>query len=451
MTTYSKRVEELLGKAGADEGDIVKVELKTGKTYEGLLMPRTGFGNKDCLILKLKNGYNIGILMDKIKSIEVIKKAEKRKATPSTKSRKKTGSRKLKKVSILHTGGTIASRVDYETGGVKALFTPEDLIDLFPEIENYAEISSRLIANALSENLRFEHYNIMIDAIVEEIKKGTDGIILTHGTDTMAYTASALAFAFENLPVPIILVGAQRSSDRPSSDAAINLIAAVQFITGTDFCDVGICMHATTSDDFCHILPACKTRKMHTSARYAFQAINSLPYAKVWPKEEKIEFLRDDYRRRSDVKDKLIVRKFNPAVKVGVLKAHPNMLPEEIMVFKGFDGLVIEGTGLGHIGIESFDEHSKENERVREALQEVINSGAVVVMTSQCLHGRVNMNVYSTGRKLVEMGVLGNLTDMLPEVAFIKLAWLLSNYPKERVKELWYENLRGEISHRTLQ
>jgi glutamyl-tRNA(Gln) amidotransferase subunit D len=321
---------------------------------------------------------------------------------------------------------------------------------MFPEIEKYATINSRLIANALSENLRFGHYNVMINEIEKEIKSGTDGIIITHGTDTMAYTAAALAFAFENLPVPIILVGAQRSSDRPSSDAALNLISAVQFITKTDFCDVAICMHATTNDDYCHILPACKTRKMHSSARFAFQAVNAFPYTRIWSKEERIEIVDGNYRKRGDVKGKLIVRKFDDNVRVGILKAHPNMLAEEVLVFKGFDGLVIEGTGLGHIGIEKFDEHSKGNEDVEKALRAVIESGTIVVMTTQCLYGRVNMNVYSTGRELIKLGVLGNMMDVLPEVAFIKLAWLLSNFDKEEVKKLLHENLRGEISERSL-
>ncbi len=448
---YSEEVLKLFKKKDVQIGDYVKLKTNDEKIYKGRIMPRSEFGNINCVVLKLDNGYNIGIRIDRIKSLELLtkKKGRKEKIKTEKKVGKHTG-KKEKIVTILHTGGTIASRVDYETGAVKARFTPEELIDMFPEIENYATINSRLIANALSENLRFGHYNIMIKEIEKEIKRNVDGIIITHGTDTMAYTAAALAFAFENLPVPTILVGAQRSSDRPSSDAALNLISAVQFITKTDFCDVAICMHATTSDDYCYILPACKTRKMHSSARFAFQPVNALPYAMVWPKEEKIEFVDGNYRKRGDVKEELIVRKFDERIRVGMLKAHPNMLPEEVLVFEGFDGLVIEGTGLGHIGIEKFDENSRINEDVEKALEKVIKSGTIVVMTTQTLYGRVNMNVYSTGRKLIKMGVLGNMTDMLPEVAFVKLAWLLSNFDKAQVKKLWDKNLRGEISNRSL-
>ncbi len=452
---YSEKVLEFFKKKNVKLGDWVKIKTKEGNLYDGIIMPRSEFGDADCIVLKLKNGYNVGISIDRIKSISVVvdKKSREKKHVEKTKDVKKTHARQdenKKTITILHTGGTIASRIDYESGAVKALFSPGELLDMFPELENYANIKSRLIANTLSENLRFGHYNMIIDEVVREIKRGVNGVIITHGTDTMAYTASALSFALENLPIPVILVGAQRSSDRPSSDAALNLISAVQFITRTDFCEVAICMHATASDDYCHILPACKTRKMHSSARFAFQPVNALPYARVWPKEERIEIIDSNYRKRGDVKKELVVRKFKEHVKVGMLKAHPNMLAEELLAFKGFDGLVIEGTGLGHIGIEVFDEHSKDNRAVEAALRAVIESGTIVVMTTQCLYGRVNMNVYSTGRKLIKAGVLGNLTDMLPEVAFVKLAWLLSNFERNEAIKLLHENLRGEISERSL-
>ncbi len=449
---YSRKVFRLLRKSGVEAGMRVRLRTLDGNVYEGMLMPRSEFGDKNCVVIKLDNGYNVGIAVSRIESLDLVGKKKKRMDAkePNKPEGGKAKAGDGRTVSILHMGGTIASRIDYESGAVKALFSPEEILDMFPELDKYATIRSRLVANALSENLRFGHYNLLIDEVIREIKHGTDGIVITHGTDTMTYTAAALAFAFENLPVPIILVGSQRSSDRPSSDAAMNLISAVRFIANTDFCDVAICMHATTSDDYCNILPACKTRKMHSSARYAFQPVNAAPYARVWAREERIEFFGGNYRRRSDVKGKLGVRKFNEKIKVGMLKAHPNMLVDEVLAFKGFDGLVIEGTGLGHIGIESFDTLSKANGEVRKALAEIIERGTVVVMTTQCLHGRVNMNVYSTGRRLLEMGVAGNMTDMLPEVAFIKLAWLLSNFERNDVIKLIHENLRGEISDRSL-
>ena len=250
-------------------GDKVKV-VTAKETVEGILMPTE---SKESVFVKLDNGYNIGIESKKIKKIELIEKfKETEKKTTNIKVDKK-----LPTISILHTGGTIASKVDYRTGGVIARFDPEELLAMFPELRSIANIRSRLISNMFSEDMRFAHYKIMAKAIQEEIDKGCDGIILTHGTDTMGYSAAALSFILEGLPVPVILVGSQRSSDRGSSDSAVNLICAAEFIAKTDFSGVAICMHESMDNDTCLILPATKTRKMHTSRRDAFKAINESP------------------------------------------------------------------------------------------------------------------------------------------------------------------------------
>jgi glutamyl-tRNA(Gln) amidotransferase subunit D len=316
---------------------------------------------------------------------------------------------------------------------------------MFPEIRDKSNILSRLISNIWSEDLRFSHYNLMANEIKKDIDSGIDGIILTHGTDTLAYTAAALSFILENLPIPVILVGAQRSSDRPSSDSGVNLVSAVNFITNTDFSDVSICMHENTADDICDILPACKTRKMHTSRRDAFKAINDLPWARVSYQTGQIDFLKKDYNKR-DTKAQINIRPLDEKVKVGILRTHTNMCPEQFSFYKDecFDGLVLEGTGLGHTPGQEI------NASIFEALKNLTASGCVVVMTSSTVYGRIDMNVYDKGRDLQKIGVVGNGTDMLPETAFIKLSWLLSNYSKEDAKKLMAKNLRGEISTRTL-
>jgi len=231
-------------------GDKVKVRTKD-EIIEGILMPNE---ETDSIIIKLNNGYNIGIKKNKIKDIKVLKQNEKEDIIMTPLSNNKD----LPTISILHTGGTIASKVDYKTGGVVARFEPEELINMFPELKEITNIRSKLIANMFSEDMRFSHYQLMIKGIRDEIKKNVDGIILTHGTDTMGYTAAALAFALENPSIPIIIVGAQRSSDRGSSDAAVNLICAAEFITKTDFAGVAICMHKNTDDNTCIILPHVK-------------------------------------------------------------------------------------------------------------------------------------------------------------------------------------------------
>jgi len=424
----------------AKTGDTVLVQTKD-KEVNGILMP-VPETEEDIVILKLESGYNIGIDKKNIKTIKLVKTAEKKKE----KKAEIKSNKKLPTISILHTGGTIASKVDYKTGGVIAGFSASEMLELFPELEKIANIKSRKIASMQSEMMRFVHYNLMAKEIEKEVEKGVDGIIITHGTDTMHYSSAALAFILEDLPVPVILVGSQRSSDRGSTDAAINLISACYFIANFDFADVAICMHENMSDDSCLILPALKTRKMHTSRRDAFRAINSMPFARVSFNENNISFMIKDYNKKSDKKLKLSL--FNEKIRVGLIKTHTNMFTEEFLTYKNFDGLVIEGTGLGHLPNEEIDEYTKENKKIFNSLKDMIKKGLIAVMSSQTIYGRIQMNVYTPMRELQEIGVLGHLSDMTAETTFIKLAWLLSNYKKEEVKELITKNLKGEISER---
>ena len=350
-------------------------------------------------------------------------------------------------IAILHTGGTIASKVDYKTGGVIARFTPEEILEMFPELKEIANIKSKLIANMFSEDIRFKHYSLMCKAVEEEIKNNVDGIILTHGTDTIGYSAAALSFALENLNVPVILVGSQRSSDRGSSDAAMNLICAAKFISKTDFAGAAICMHENTSDDSCLIMPACKTRKLHTSRRDAFKVVNGKPIARVSYKTGKIEFLKKDYEKKEKGRKLIVKDKFEE--KVAILKTHPNMFPEQFEFYKSYEGLVIEGTGLGQAPVGTPNEISKIHAKNLEAIKKIIKNGCVVVMASQCIFGRVQMHVYSDAIDLANAGVIPG-GDMLAETAFIKLAWLLGNYKKDEAKEMVSKNLRGELNERIL-
>ena len=416
-------------------GDRVKVIIKDS-FEEGVLMPSS---KEDIVIIKLDNGYNIGFEKKKIDKIEVISKKKK---IIKKVNKKISIDKNLKTVSILHCGGTIASKVDYDTGAVKAKFTPEELLEMFPELGKVANIRSKLVANMLSENMRFIHYNIIAEEIEKEIKAGTDGVIITHGTDMLHYTASALSFILDGLNVPVLLVGAQRSSDRGSSDAFLNLQCAVQFIVKCNFVEVAICMHNSVDDDFCAIIPGVRSRKIHSSRRDAFKSINSEIFALV-DSEGGISWQRNDYVKK-EKKRKLSLKYFNDKLKIGLLKAHPQMFAEELSIYENFSGLVLEGTGLGHFPIESYDENSKLNEKVFSSLQKLANK-MPIVMTTQTIYGTVNLDVYSPGRKLQDVGVFSG-GDMITETAFIKLAWLLSNYKQDKIKDLFTQNLRGEVS-----
>ena len=416
--------------------DYITVETREEK-FQGTAMP----SDKKFLVLKLDSGYNIGINQKKIRTIKLIKKYKKTDNKITTKPKKG-----LTKISVLHTGGTIASKVDYTTGGVTASYKPEELIGLFPELNDLVTINSRLVGNIMSEDMRFSHYNILAKEVEKEAKKGAEGVIITHGTDTMHYTSAALSFALQKLPIPVILVGAQRSSDRPSSDAAMNIVSAAVFIANSNFSEVAICMHENTDDTNCLILPGLKTRKMHSSRRDAFRPINTSPYAKVDFKKKKIMFYKKDYHKKTD--KQLTVKPFKENLKVGIVKIHPNMSALEFRAYEGFDGLIIEGTGLGHAPIDEFDKHTKENAKIKKEIAKLTKK-SIVAMAPQTIYGRLQMNVYSGGRELQDLGVIGNFTDMTPETAFIKLAWLLSNFKKDDVKALFEQNLNGEISNRT--
>jgi len=420
----------------ANPGDKVKVIKKEG-SEEGIFVK----DDKDTVFLKLGSGYNVGIDKKKITKVEVLEKGKGLNIKHAKETKFKKG---LPTISILHTGGTIASKVDYRTGAVIASFDPEDLVGMFPELNEIANIDSELVANMWSDDLRFKHFEVIAKAIEKHVKKGVDGVIIGIGTDNLAVAAAALSFAVEETPIPIILVGAQRSSDRGSSDAAMNLVCAAEFIVKSDFAGVAICMHYYTSDEICSILPACKTKKLHSSRRDAFKAVNDIPIAKINYKTKKIELIKKiNYKKE---KRKLVLKpKFEE--KVGLIKVHVNMFPEQFEFFKGYKGLIIEGTGLGHTPGHVSDENNKIHEKFFPAIKKVIDSGCLIVMTSNTLFGRVNMNVYNKGVDLQNLGVIPG-EDMIAETALVKLAWLLGNYSKEDAKDLIRENIKGEINER---
>ncbi len=415
----------------AKAGDHVEITVKK-KKVEGILMPSS---DSSVIMIKLENGYNVGFPA-KNATIKVLKK---RKAVGT----KKVGLKKNKKlptIAILHTGGTIASKVDYRTGGVVSSFEPAELVKLFPELGKIANIESELVAQMWSDDLRFAHLSLIAEKIKKYAKK-VDGIIIGMGTDNLAVASAALSFIIEESPVPIIFVGSQRSSDRGSSDAAMNLICAAEFIAQSDFGGIAVCMHETSSDNYCAILPGTKTMKLHSSRRDAFQAVNDTAIARVDYKKRKVTILKKEYPKQSS---KLIVKP-KMEEKVGLLRVHVNMFPEQFEFYKGYKGLIIEGTGLGQTPGQVPNELCKVHKKMYPAIKKVIDSGCVVVMTTQCLFGPVNLNVYSKGRDLLDLGVIQG-KDMLGNTALVKLSWLLANYPKKQVETLINTNLCGEIN-----
>ncbi len=428
-----RKVEEFMKKHGLEVGDLIRVVKREGNeriTFEGLVMPPYELSPGETLTIKLDNGYNVGILIDAIESVEILEKAvEKPKMVFQEVLPRKEG---LPNVTILGTGGTIASRIDYKTGAVHPAFTAEELAKAVPEIFEMANVTPKLIMNILSEDMKPAYWIKIAEEVAKALNSGEDGVVIAHGTDTMGYTASALSFILRNLTKPVVLVGAQRSSDRPSSDSAMNLTCAVKMAT-SEVAEVMVVMHGETSDTYCLAHRGTKVRKMHTSRRDAFRSINDVPIARVWPKGE-IEFLRNDYRRRSEgeveVDDKM-------EEKVAILKIYPGISGEilDFLVDRGYKGVVIEGTGLGHVP-QDFIPH----------VQRAVEEGVAVCVTSQCLYGRVNLNVYSNGRKLLKAGAIP-CEDMLPETAYVKLMWVLGHTNDlDEVRKMMLANYAGEIT-----
>jgi glutamyl-tRNA(Gln) amidotransferase subunit D len=407
------------------EGDLVRV-VKDGREYIGIVMP----SRSDKIALKLKSGYNVGLSLEGTK-VELIERSSQppkpaRKAHPH-----KPG---LPGVSILSTGGTIASRVDYRTGAVSSQFTADDILDAIPELTDMANFNGRVLSMIFSEDMDAQAWQSLARACHEEIVNGADGIIITHGTDTLSYTAAALSFMVRS-PVPIVLVGAQRSSDRPSSDNAMNMICAAAVAT-SDIAGVTVVMHGETSDDFCYVHRGTKVRKLHTSMRTAFQSVNVPPIARVDYGTRKVAPITG-YTKRGDTELKLMDR-MEP--RCALVKFYPGMPPEIIDYYreKGYRGIVLEGTGLGHVSTKWLP-----------TIKAAVDAGITIVMTSQCINGRICDRVYSTGIDLMKAGVVEG-EDMLPEVALVKLMWALGQADgPERVKHIMRTDQSGEIHWRS--
>jgi glutamyl-tRNA(Gln) amidotransferase subunit D len=432
-TGYRGKALEAIKNARANVGDVIRVT-KESEAYEGILIPRSEYGDEKHVVVKLKNGYNIGIAITAETKVEKVGGGtEPTFAAPPLPEQKP----EFPRATIISTGGTIASRVDYRTGGVRPALTANDLYSVVPELADVARIETQILLSIFSENIAAQQWTQIAHAIAKQMSEGVDGVVIAHGTDTMGYTAAALSFALQNLPAPVIIVGSQRSADRPSSDAATNLLGAVLAAAKAPFAEVVVAMHETPSDNYIAFHRGTKVRKCHTSRRDAFKSVNATPIARV--EENKIVMLVQDYRKRDGSRALMLKPDFEE--KVALIKFYPGMDPAIIQFYaqKNYRGLVIEGTGLGHISKACY-----------EALREAVKKGIIVGMTSQCIWGRINMNVYDAGRDLQALGLIP-LEDMLPETALVKLMWVLGQTENnEEAKKLLKTNVAGEFSPRTL-
>jgi len=409
----------------------VDIESTRG-TFSGIILPRSENDDETHLVIKLITGYNIGIETGTITNIKEKGFKEANYKIPEKEFPYSEGKPNLK---LFGTGGTIASRLDYRTGAVIPAFSPGELYGAVPELADICNLSTEKLFAVFSENMGPAQYIVLAKAIGEEIKKGIDGIIIGHGTDTMHHTASALSFMVQNSPVPIVMVGSQRSSDRPSSDAALNLIHAATSAAESDIAEVSVCMFGPTSDEYGLLHRGTRVRKMHSSYRSAFRTIGDIPIATVV--RDKVTPIRNDYNKRRNDNDVTILPYFEE--KIALIYYYPNMQPDMIdsLIERGYKGIVIAGTGLGHV-----------NKPLYPALERARDAGIAVYMTVQTLWGFVHMFVYDTGRDMMSKGVIPS-ENMLPEVAYIKLGWALGQTDDlEKVKKIMLTPIAGEITER---
>ncbi|WP_421920829.1 Glu-tRNA(Gln) amidotransferase subunit GatD [Marinifilum sp.] len=400
--------------------------------FDGTILPRAENDDDQHIVLKIATGYNIGI---NVTTIKEMKEKGYKKANYKVPEKEFPYTDGQPKVKLFGTGGTIASRLDYRTGAVIPAFSPGELYGSVPELADICNLSTEKVFAVFSENMGPQQYISLAIAIGKEIENGVDGIIIAHGTDTLHHTAAALTYMVQNLPVPVVLVGSQRSSDRPSSDAALNLMHSAIAAGHGDIAEVMVCMFGPTSDEYGFLHRGTRVRKMHSSYRSTFRTLGDTPLATVTRKG--VKAIKKKYNHRRKDKNVKIVPYFEE--KVTILYYYPNMQPDVIdaLVACGYKGIIIAGTGLGHV-----------NKPVYPALKRAVENGVHIFMTVQTLWGYTHMFVYDTGRDLMAMGIVP-LDNMLPEAAYIKLGWALGQTNnRNEIIDLMQTPINDEITKR---
>ncbi|TFF88611.1 MAG: Glu-tRNA(Gln) amidotransferase subunit GatD [Promethearchaeota archaeon] len=404
--------------------------------YEGILLPRGDYDSPDYYYLKLDNGYNVGIKYNPNQSIEIKGYQKGKYQLPE----KKIETDKTKPtVALLATGGTIASRLDYRTGAVLPAFTPSELYTAVPELEDICNLNTKIVFKLLSEDMTTERWQNLGREIVHQINdNNVDGVVVAHGTDTMAFTGTAISFMLKDLTVPVVMVGSQRSSDRPSSDSAMNLIHAVNVAAKSNIAEVLLCMAGSSNHKFGYIHRPGLVRKMHSSRRDTFKTIGSIPLGRI--ENDKIKTFYNNYNKRKKGSKKVkLDNKFDP--NVGLIYHYPGIKSDVIENFidNDYHGIVIAGTGLGHI-----------SENLLEPCKKAIDNNIAIIMTVQTLWGFTGLQVYERGREILNLGIIP-AHNLLPETAYVKLSWVLAHTRDlDQVKKLMLKNIAGEIIDREL-
>ena len=452
---YKGRALDILKKYDVHVWDKAEVETTRGH-FSGKILPRAENIDDLHIVMKVITGYNIGLDITTITGMKGERDPQPNFKIPEKEFPYTPG---LPHVKLLGTGGTIASRLDYRTGAVIPAFSPGELYGAVPELADICNLDTEKVFAVFSENMSPKEYMALANKIGDEIKAGIDGIVIGHGTDTLAHTATALTYMCQNLPMPVVLVGSQRSSDRPSSDAALNLMHAMTAAGHGDIAEVMVCMFGPTSDEYGFLHRGTRVRKMHSSYRSTFRTIGDTPLATIDRKngarpikevynhrrknqERKVEVITDleSYKASiaaNDHNTSRIVPVFDD--RVAILYYYPGMKPDvlESLIDRGYKGIVWDGTGLGHV-----------NKGMFEAIQKATDAGIHQYMCVQTIWGYTHMFVYDTGRDLMARGIIP-ADNMLAESAYIKLGWALGlTHDREEVRKLMLTPINSETTPR---
>jgi glutamyl-tRNA(Gln) amidotransferase subunit D len=329
-----------------------------------------------------------------------------------------------KYVHVLATGGTILSKTFDSRAGAEILSYKQTLPEISVEGVDY-EI--REIMVKASFDFIPSDWQRVAEAVYKSIKDGVDGVVVLHGTDTMQYTASALSFMLGYPEVPVVLTGAMTPGGNPGSDGPGNVRAAIRVAANADLGHVCVVFSADPDMERKLIIKGTRAKKIHSHAVNAFASINEEPLGQVVG--DRIE-LRDDRIRRGERRSYLNTQLNTRA---GLVKMTPT-ITDEIMekILTLYDGVVIEGTGLGHI-------------RTDDKFINIVESyGRPVVITTQCLHGGEKLGIYALDKKILGIKNIIPTGDMLPETALVKLMWSMAQGGD--VRSLMLSNIAGEIS-----
>ena len=436
-----------------DPGTPIRLVVKTWAGLDehvGVALPSAGQG---LVTIKLVNGYNLSFPSSYVEEFKVMgEMPEPQEVVPEPIKQDES----LPLVHLIHTGGTIASKVDYSTGAVTARFEPSELLEAVPELRSIARIRAVKLGNMWSDDIRPRHWNRMLKATEEAFAEGAVGVVITHGTDTLHLSAAAMSYGWSGSggrpPGRIVMTGSQRSPDRGSSDAPENLISAVYWAANgpepTGYRDSSVVVtHATSSDGSCTVLPGCACRKYHSSRRDAFKSVNQDPLACVEFGTDGPRIVMEELDPHDARPEAISPAMFDDSIRIAQFVSdghlHSDIVNSAIEL--GYDALLFHGTGLGHLPISDPQEDSPENTKLRLLLEDYCEDGGIAVVVAQTVHGPVHLDVYSKGRVQQSIGMIGNGSLCPPGSALVKLHFLLSSdRSPESVSDGWDKDLLGE-------